>query len=262
MLVATRSAGKLRELWPMVEAAGFQPVTLDHAGVAPSLEEDAIEAFDTFEENAHAKARHFSARSGGLAVLADDSGLAVEALGGAPGVRSKRWASAGRDARVPPAPRAPHPTTAAGSDLALDATNNRALLEALEGAANRRAKYVCVAVIAWRGGEVSARGEVAGRMLREGRGVRGFGYDPLFFSDELAKTFGEATREEKSRVSHRARAVRAVLAEYARSTRGGSGSSGRQPDQPPRSGQSSEERLRSDHEERGDNAKGVEQGDT
>jgi XTP/dITP diphosphohydrolase len=215
LLVATRNAGKLSELVPMIEAAGSRPLSLDECGIAPSPDEDAIERFDTFEENAMAKARYFFARSGGGAVLADDSGLVVEALGGAPGVRSKRWSStlSGDAAYARSAAREEeHP-------LSLDAANNRALLAALAGARDRRARFVCVAVIVWKGGTVSARGEVSGRILARERGSRGFGYDPLFFSDDLSKTFGEATREEKVHVSHRARAVRAVLDAFAESAR-------------------------------------------
>lgn len=209
LLLATRSAGKLRELAPLVTAAGFRARSLDEAGIAPSPDEDRVEAFDTFEENAHAKARFFRAQGRGLAVLAEDSGLVVEALGGAPGVRSKRWSAS------------PH------SGLALDEANNRALLEALAGVADRRASYVCIAVIAFPGGEVSARGESAGRILDTPRGTHGFGYDPLFFSDELAMTFAEAAPEEKSRVSHRGRAVRAVLEAYTRRTHGARARRGR-----------------------------------
>jgi XTP/dITP diphosphohydrolase len=212
LLVATRNAGKLFELVPMIEAAGLRPLSLNESGIAPSPDEEALERFDTFEENALAKARYFFARSDGVAVLADDSGLVVEALGGAPGVRSKRWSStlsseahAAADAQERP--------------LSIDAANNRALLDALARAPDRRAKFVCVAAIAWKGGTVNARGEILGRIVARDRGSHGFGYDPLFFSDELSKTFGEATREEKAHVSHRARAVRAVLDAFAESAR-------------------------------------------
>ena len=197
LLVATRSAGKLAELAPLLEAAGFHARSLDDAGLARAPAEDALESFDTFEENALTKARYFLALGTGLAVLADDSGLSVNALGGAPGVRSRRWSDR------------------ALAGVALDAANNRALLAALAGAHDRRARFVCVAAIAWRGGETHARGESAGAILLEPRGANGFGYDPLFLSEELAKTFAEATRDEKARVSHRARAVRAVLARFA-----------------------------------------------
>ncbi|HVT39582.1 MAG TPA: non-canonical purine NTP pyrophosphatase [Gemmatimonadaceae bacterium] len=199
LLVATRNAGKLREMGPMVAAAGFHPVSLADAGVVHSDEEDALEAFDTFEENALAKARWFqrlSQTSAGLGVLADDSGLVVQALGGTPGVRSKRWSG----------------STLSGA--ALDDENNHMLVRALRDTSNRRAKYVCVAAIVWPGGELLARGECTGVVVETPRGESGFGYDSHFMSDDLGMTFGEAGDDEKGRVSHRARAVRRVLEQY------------------------------------------------
>ena len=214
LLVATRNAGKLFELAPMIATAGWRPLSLDESGIAPSPDEDALERFQTFEENALAKAHYFFARSDGVGVLADDSGLAVEALGGAPGVRSKRWSSTWPgDAHT----HAPAVARAQERPLSIDAANNRALLDALTGAPNRRARFVCVAAIVWKGRTVCARGEISGRIVARERGSHGFGYDPLFFSDELSKTLAEATREEKGHVSHRARAVRAVLDAFAQS---------------------------------------------
>ena len=198
LLVATRSEGKLRELMHMLEAAGLRGVTLPEAGIALTADEDSIECYDTFEENALAKARWFSARSGGLAVLADDSGLSVDALGGAPGVRSKRWALA---------------TGLHG--LALDAANNATLVREIAPFADRRARYVCVAAIVGPDVEMVARGECVGRMLDSPSGTSGFGYDPYFFSEELGMSFGVATIEAKERVSHRGRATHAVLEQYA-----------------------------------------------
>jgi XTP/dITP diphosphohydrolase len=200
LLLATRSAGKLRELGPMLRDAGFEPLTLDDLGIPPDREEDSVEAFETFEENAMAKARYYFARMQSLGagappvVLADDSGLEVLALGGAPGVRSKRYA---------------------GSTLegpALDDANNSKLMRTLLGVSDRRAGYVCVAAIKTARGEWHARGECGGAMLESPRGADGFGYDAYFFSEELKKSFGEATRVEKEAVSHRARAVRAAVA--------------------------------------------------
>jgi XTP/dITP diphosphohydrolase len=197
ILLATRSAGKLRELKPLFAAAGLAVVDLTEAGVALSAEEGALERFDTFERNALAKAHYFLARSG-LPTVADDSGLEVAALGGAPGVRSKRWS--GR------------------TDLdgqALDDANNVALLGALSGVADRTARYVCAAAFAdWTRGVV-VRGVTTGVIVDDARGVHGFGYDPYFESDELGVTFGEATREAKEVVSHRGRAFRALLGEVA-----------------------------------------------
>jgi XTP/dITP diphosphohydrolase len=199
VVLATRSAGKIRELIPMVLDAGLIPVTLAALGIEESADEEGVEAFDTFEENALAKARWFSSRAGGRYVLADDSGLSVEALGGAPGVRSKRWSE--------------EPGLAG---QALDDANNRKLQRELARHVDRRAKYVCAVVIAGAGGEFSARGECAGTVLLEGRGANGFGYDPFFLSDELGVSFGEATIEAKERISHRGRAVRAALTSCAR----------------------------------------------
>jgi XTP/dITP diphosphohydrolase len=193
LVLATRSAGKLRELRALCAARGIAVATLEDLGVAESAAEDALEVFDTFAENAQAKARYFAALLPGRAVLAEDSGLVVDALGGAPGVRSKRWTG----------------STATGA--ALDAENNAALLRALEGVTERRARYVCVAVLVHAGGACVGEGKVEGRITRAPRGANGFGYDPYFESDELGCTFAEAAPEAKARVSHRARAVEAVL---------------------------------------------------
>lgn len=209
LLVATRSAGKLRELAPLLRSAGFTPVNLETAGIPEAPCEDAIEGHDTFEANALAKARHFFAISG-LPTLADDSGLCVDALGGAPGVRSKRWSGA-----------AALRGAAALTGAALDAANNARLLAALGAPGSsgagcvRTARYVCAAAYVDEEGELVRRGETAGRIEGAPRGSGGFGYDPLFWSDDLGKTFGEATREEKEGVSHRGRAVRGVLAALA-----------------------------------------------
>lgn len=195
MLLATRSAGKVRELRPLLLARGIGVIGLDDAGIAESDVEDTLEVYATFEENALAKARYF-ARVSGRPTLADDSGIAVDALGGRPGVMSKRWS--GR------------------LDLtgqALDDENNRLLLEALRDEPDRRAHYVCAAAYADGARELVVRGEVHGRILESARGSGGFGYDPYFFSDELGKSFGEAAREEKATVSHRARAFALLLDE-------------------------------------------------
>ena len=194
LLLATRSTGKLRELLPMCAARGIAALGLEAAGVAESRVEDELEMLDTFEGNALAKARHFFERTG-QPTAADDSGLVVPALGGLPGVKSKRWS--GRP------------------DLtgrALDDENNRLLLERLMGIEDRRAYYVCAAAYVDGAGEVVRRGEVHGRIVRIPRGVEGFGYDPYFQADELGgRTFGEASRGEKEMVSHRARAFGALL---------------------------------------------------
>jgi XTP/dITP diphosphohydrolase len=195
-VLATRNAGKLRELRPLFAEAGIAVIDLVEAGVEESPEEDTLECHTTFEENALAKARWFAARSHGLPVVADDSGLEVIALDGAPGVRSKRWS--GR-------------TELSGG--ALDAANNALLLERLHGVVDRRAKFVCAA--AWCDGhrELVVRGETPGTIVGEGegRGEHGFGYDPLFRSDEMGRTLAEATVLEKQAISHRGRAFAGLL---------------------------------------------------
>jgi XTP/dITP diphosphohydrolase len=197
IVLATRSHGKLRELRALLAESGLEVVDLETLGVAPLAEEDTLEVYETFEENAFAKARYFARRVGG-AVMADDSGLSVDSLGGAPGVRSKRWS--GRD-------------DLAGQ--ALDDANNARLLDALRHVPpeSRTARYVCAAAYVADGLEHVARGEVTGRIVEPPRGAGGFGYDPYFESDELGVTFGEATMAEKAGVSHRARAFRRLLVE-------------------------------------------------
>jgi len=193
LLLATRSGGKLRELRPLFAAHDIAVVDLRDAGIDESSEEDALEVYATFEENALAKAKYFHERSG-MATVADDSGLVVRALGGRPGVHSKRWS--GR------------------SDLSgqvLDDENNRLLLERLSGVADRNASYVCAAAYVDGLRSMVRRGEVAGSIVDRPVGDGGFGYDPYFFSSELGRTFGEASVGEKERVSHRGRAFRALI---------------------------------------------------
>lgn len=198
ILLATRSTGKLRELRPLFADAGYRVVDVASLGIQETEEERALERYDTFEGNALAKARYF-ARVSALPAVADDSGIEVVALEGRPGVRSKRWA--GRDEL---------------DGQALDDANNQALLTALAGASDRRARYVCVAAMVDGARETVVRAATTGVVLREPRGGGGFGYDPYFLSDELAVTFGEASLEEKARVSHRGRAFRALFEELAR----------------------------------------------
>lgn len=193
IVLATRSAGKLRELREIFRGSGFTVKDLVEAGVALSAEEDELESAGTFEENAAAKARFFHARLG-RPVVADDSGLEVFALGGRPGVRSKRWSE--------------RPGL---EGLALDAANNARLVAELSGKRDRGARYVCVAWYVDDRGELGRRGEAEGTIVMEPRGTGGFGYDPFFLSSELGVTFGEAASEAKERVSHRGRAFRALL---------------------------------------------------
>jgi len=193
LLLATRSEGKLRELRRLFEARGLGVIDLRMAGLAETPAEDDLEQFESFEENALAKGRYFAGLSE-LPVVADDSGLEVRILNGAPGVRSKRWSG-----RV---------------DLtgdALDAANNALLLRSLAAASNRAARYVCAAAFVDGPRAIVRRGEVTGRITLLPRGSGGFGYDPYFESDELARTFGEVPTSEKEQVSHRARAFRALI---------------------------------------------------
>ena len=200
LVLATRSLGKLHELRPLLGAYGIAVVDLDAAGVPEhAAEEEALERFETFEDNALAKARYFFARAGRRPTVADDSGLEVAALAGRPGVHTKRWS--GR-------------TDLSGR--ALDAANNAKLLTELARATDRRARYVCVAAYVDAAGERLFRGESTGRILEAPRGSGGFGYDPLFYSDALGMTFAEASLEAKADVSHRGRAF-AQLARALRS---------------------------------------------
>ena len=197
ILLATRSEGKRRELAALLAPLGRTIVTLDDVAVPIDPAEDNLESCATFEENALAKARWFHARTA-LPTLADDSGLEVDALGGAPGVRSKRWS--GREDL---------------EGIALDGVNNALLLSALQTAAGagrpgRGARYVCAAAYVDSSRAITQRGVVRGVIVAEPRGSGGFGYDPYFWSPELGRTFAEASAEEKSSVSHRGRALRAL----------------------------------------------------
>jgi XTP/dITP diphosphohydrolase len=192
ILVATRNAGKLRELRALFAGLGVELVDLAAAGIPETPDEDALEAYDTFEANALAKARHFHALSG-LPTIADDSGLAVDALGGAPGVHSKRYSGA------------------TGPSAVVDRANNTKLLAALADTGDRGARFVCAAAYVDGERELATRGEALGRIVDDARGSDGFGYDPHFRSDELGLTFAEATVAQKEQVSHRGRAFRALV---------------------------------------------------
>lgn len=195
LLAATRSRGKQPEFRRVLEPAGVEVVFPDDVGLWENPIEDTLELAESFEGNARRKAEHF-ARLSGLPTVADDSGLEVFALGGAPGVRSRRWAGA------------------TGSGAEVDAANNAELLRRLLGAteARRRARYRCVLVYLSQPGAVPQvfDGTCGGLVLEAPRGDGGFGYDPLFLSDDLGRTFGEVTAEEKDAVSHRGRALRSL----------------------------------------------------
>jgi XTP/dITP diphosphohydrolase len=196
LLAATRSAGKQREIRRLLEPAGIEAVFPGDVGIHESPEEDLLELGNSFLANARAKADYFARRSA-LPTVADDSGLEVFALGGEPGVRSRRWAGA------------------EGAPEQVDAANNAELLRRLLGAPEprRRARYRCVLVYLREPTTVPEvfEGSCSGRILDAPVGTGGFGYDPLFFSDELGKTFGEATPAEKDAVSHRGRAFHELV---------------------------------------------------
>jgi XTP/dITP diphosphohydrolase len=194
-ILATRNAGKLRELRALFADAGLDVVDLAQAGIDERAEEEGIEVYDTFEENALAKARYYAGRAGERAVVADDSGLEVLALGGEPGVSSKRWS--GR-------------TDLAGA--ALDRANNAKLIDRLRGVTDRRARFVCAAAWCVGAESVVVRGVVPGTIVADGSGAHGFGYDPHFYATELGRTLGDATVAEKQQVSHRGRAFASLFA--------------------------------------------------
>jgi XTP/dITP diphosphohydrolase len=200
-LLATRSSGKLRELNGILASAGFMAVNLSEAGLEERPGEEGIECYETFEGNALAKAKYFNARTG-MPTLADDSGLCVDALGGAPGVWSKRFSGE---------------KALSGQDL--DDANNARLLDELAHAIDLRAGYKCAAAFVGNGVEAVETGEVRGRIVREPRGSEGFGYDPYFLSDELGLTFGEAGIDAKEGVSHRGRAFRRLFEKHAAAIR-------------------------------------------
>ncbi len=199
-LLATRSAGKLRELREIFAEFGLEIADASSLGIPESAEEDELERFETFEENALAKVRYFFEISG-LPTFGDDSGMCVDVLNGEPGVYSKRWS--GRE------------------DLdreALDAANNAKLVARMSAARASSgekftdgARYVCVAAFKEASGEEIRRGETEGRVLEKPRGTGGFGYDPYFEAPDLGGTFAESSIENTARNSHRSRAFRALL---------------------------------------------------
>lgn len=197
---ASSNAGKLAEFAHSASGRGVEVLALPGLKEMPEPVEDA----STFMGNAELKAVAYSRRAPGKLVMADDSGLEVEALGGAPGVRSARFAD---DEKF------------AVGEGSKDERNNRLVLALLrdlprtrEGQSTRGAKFVCALVLA-RDGEVllRAEGEVSGEVLEECRGYDGFGYDPLFEVPSLGKTMAELPKEQKWEVSHRGRAFRALL---------------------------------------------------
>jgi XTP/dITP diphosphohydrolase len=193
-LIATRNPGKRREIAQILTNVPYELVFLADTGIMEQTEEETLELAESFEGNARRKAEYF-ARLSGLPTAADDSGIEVFALGGKPGVHSRRFA-------MPSGPMEVQ-----------DAANNRELLRRLGGLSEvrRRARYRCVVAFVPRpdAAAVTFEGVCTGRILEEPKGTGGFGYDPLFHSDDLEMSFGEASPEAKDAVSHRGRAFRA-----------------------------------------------------
>ncbi len=192
ILIATSNPGKLRDFAAAAAEHGIEVAGVPGFQDLPTVTEDGA----TFEDNARKKAEHYSRYVKGEIILADDSGLAVDALGGAPGVHSARYAAR------------------AGQKNASDEANNARLLQEMNQVeeSRRDARFVC-AIAAARDGRTLATflGEARGRLLRQPRGSGGFGYDPLFYFPALGKTFAELAPEEKAKVSHRGAAFRKFL---------------------------------------------------
>ncbi|MGH7457489.1 MAG: RdgB/HAM1 family non-canonical purine NTP pyrophosphatase [Longimicrobiaceae bacterium] len=205
LLAATRNRGKFREIKDILDGLGLEVVDPDQAGVGYEPAEEELERYETFRENALAKVRYFAGRTG-LPAVADDSGLVVDALGGEPGVRSKRFSSRGG---------------LSGEQLGL--ANNQALLGLLTGVPDpdRTASFVCVAALVLPDGrERLFEGRLEGIITREPRGDGGFGYDPLFFVPAEGATTAELSPARKNAISHRGRAFRALRAALEAGGRG------------------------------------------
>ncbi|MEQ1741429.1 MAG: RdgB/HAM1 family non-canonical purine NTP pyrophosphatase [Candidatus Nitrotoga sp.] len=186
LVIASNNPGKLRELQLTLASLSIEILTQAQLGI-----DEAEEPHCTFIENALAKARHVS-RISGLPALADDSGLCVAALGGAPGVQSARYAGEPKS----------------------DSRNNEKLLQAMEGVADRRAHYYCVLVLVRHADDpqpLIAEGEWHGEIAQQMLGEGGFGYDPLFWLPQLNKMSAELSRDEKAQISHRAQALHILL---------------------------------------------------
>jgi XTP/dITP diphosphohydrolase len=197
VLVATSNEGKIRDLVGAAVAHDIAIATLPDFAALPTVIEDGL----TFEANARKKAEHYSHYSSGELVIADDSGLEVDALKGAPGVRSARYAADEHNA----------PEHAPNSD---DAANNARLLRELHDVPTefRTGRFVCVIAVARNGHTLETfHGKAEGILLHKARGSNGFGYDPLFFFPQIEKTFAELTAEEKAKFSHRGAAFRQFL---------------------------------------------------
>lgn len=184
VIAATHNKGKIREFNEILGKLGFEVLPQNDIGINSEPEENG----STFSENALIKARAVSKLCGHF-VIADDSGLCVDALNGAPGIFSARYAG----------------------ENASDEDRIKKLLSELDGISNRRAKFIsAIAFISPDGNETVTTGEVNGSISKSPSGTSGFGYDPIFIPDELGKTFASASAEEKNRISHRGRALAAL----------------------------------------------------
>jgi XTP/dITP diphosphohydrolase len=195
ILIATSNPGKLRDFAGAAAGHGIEIAGIPGFASLPAVVEDGL----TFEENARKKAEEYSRSAPGEIVVADDSGLEIDALSGAPGVHSARYASE-------------HPHLA--SENTDDESNNARVLREMRGVATekRTARFVCVLTAARDGKTLAAfRGTAEGMILDLPRGTNGFGYDPLFYFPEIQKTFAELSAEEKARYSHRGAAFRQLL---------------------------------------------------
>ncbi|MBU8849365.1 MAG: XTP/dITP diphosphatase [Desulfobacterales bacterium] len=187
IVLATRNKGKTREIMELLKDFPIEIKNLDDFGPIPEVIEDG----ETFDDNAYKKAS-FTAKILGYPAMADDSGICVKALDGAPGVYSARYAG----------------------DNATDADNVKKMLEDLKGKENRDAAFKCVISIAVpMGAALTYEGECKGVITEEPFGDNGFGYDPLFFYPEFNKTFAQLTIEEKGKVSHRGKALKEICDE-------------------------------------------------
>jgi XTP/dITP diphosphohydrolase len=188
LVIATRNKGKTKEIEALLKDFPVDIKNLDDFGPIPHLEEDG----DSFDENAYKKAS-FAARILGLPALADDSGLIVEALDGAPGIHSARYAG----------------------DNATDEQRYLKLLDDMEGKSNRKAAFECVISIAVPAGPaLTYEARCEGLIATEPAGSNGFGYDPVFFYPPYNKTFAQITGKEKNRISHRGKALAELKSEF------------------------------------------------
>jgi XTP/dITP diphosphohydrolase len=191
LVLASNNPGKLSEFRQMLAPLAIEVVAQAELGIA-----ETEEPHGTFVENALAKARHAS-RGAGMPAFADDSGICVAALGGAPGVQSARYAG-----------------NHAGGRADQDARNNRKLIDALKGAATRRAHYYCVIVLVRHENDpqpLIAEGRWHGEVIDTPRGAGGFGYDPYFLLPDLGRTAAELMPDEKNAISHRGQAMQRLV---------------------------------------------------